>query len=213
MMKVIIGRKEGMTRVYDEQREAVPVTVIETPDCVLVQKRKVDGRPSVQLGFERTDKLNKPEAGQFKSRGIDPRRVLKEFIVDPESPLLDLEVGDPVGTDMFSVGDAVDVKGITKGRGFQGAMKRWNFSGGPASHGGGLGRKTGSIGHAADPSRVFPNKKMPGRYGNDKKTVQNLELQKTIESEDLLLVSGSVPGSEGGTVVVHSARKGENNGS
>ncbi len=212
MDKVLVGRKEGMTRIYNEEREVVPVTIVESPDCVLLNKREVDGRPSVQLGFEKTDKLNKPEAGQFESRGIEPRRVLREFIVAPDSPLLELENGEPVETSLFTHGDRVDVKGVTKGRGFQGSMKRWGFSGGPGSHGGGLGRKTGSIGQAADPSRVFPGKKMPGRYGNDQKTMQNLTVQKVIEAENLLLISGSVPGAEGEIVIVHSALKGDNNG-
>ncbi len=212
MDKVLLGKKEGMTRVYNDENEAVPVTVIESTDCVLVDKREVDGKQIVQLAFDKTDNLNKPEAGQFESRGIEPRRVIREFVVSEDSPLLEVEAGAEVAPQLFEVGDTVDVVGVTKGRGFQGVVKRWNFSGGPDSHGGRLGRHTGSIGPSADPSRVYPGKKMPGRYGNKRKTVQSLTIEKIIDDKGLLLVSGSVPGSEGGTVVVHSAQKGDIDG-
>ncbi len=209
MEKILLGKKEGMTRVYNNDDEVVPVTVIESTDCVLVEKRQVNGQQVVQLAFDKTDNLNKPEAGQFESRGIEPRRVIREFAVSEDSPLLEAETGDEVAPALFEVGDSVDVVGVTKGRGFQGVVKRWNFSGGPGSHGGGLGRHPGSVGQSADPSRIYPGKKMPGSYGNDQKTMQNLTIEKIIDEKGLLLVSGSVPGSEGGTVIIRSARKGD----
>ncbi len=209
MLKVLMAKKVGMTRIYDGD-EAVPVTVVESPDCVLVRKRTVNGRPSVQIGFEISDKLNKPQEGQFTSVGVKPRRILKEFIVSDDSALLELDEGTEINTDIFEEGELVDVSGQTKGRGFQGVMKRWNFSGGPSSHGGRFGRRTGSIGNAADPSRVYPNKKMPGQYGNDNQTVENLKIMKVVAEENLILISGSVPGAEDGLLIIRNARKGEN---
>lgn len=212
MLKILIAKKVGMTRVF-EGDNARPVTVVESPDCVVVQKREVDGRPSIQIGFEKTEKLNKPEKGHFEARGVEPRRVLAEFIVEEDSPLLELEEGDDIGAEIFEAGELVDVKGKTKGRGFQGVMKRWNFSGGPASHGGRFGRRTGSIGQAATPSRVYPGKKMPGQYGNDTQTIERLEIVKVLPDENLILISGSLPGPSGEIVFIRDARKGERNGS
>lgn len=209
MRKLLIGKKAGMSQVFDEDGNAIPVTMVESPDCVLVLKRTVDGRPSVQIGFDRTDKLNKPEAGHFESRGVEPRRVLEEFLVDEDSPLLEMEEGDDVGPDLFEEGERIDVRGRTKGRGFSGAMKRHGFSGGPSTHGGGFGRSTGAVGQAADPSRIFPGKKMPGRFGNDWRTIQNLEVVSVFPEDRVLMVSGSIPGPDGGVVLVHDALKGE----
>ncbi len=210
MQKVLIGEKAGMSQVYNESDEAVPVTLIESPDCVLVMVRQIDGRRSVQLGFDETDGLNKPEEGHFTSRGVAPRRVLREFLVSEDSPLLEMEEGDPVGPDLFEVGERVDVQGRTKGRGFTGAMKRHGFGGGPSSHGGRFGRRTGAVGNAADPSRIFPGKKMPGRSGNEQRTQQNLNVVRVFPDENVLMVSGSIPGPDGGVVIVHSALKGAN---
>lgn len=209
MEKAIIGKKAGMTQVY-EGNDAVPVTVIESTDCVVVMKRKVNGENALQLGYERTDKLNKPQAGHFESRGIEPRRILKEFMIDSESELGNYESGDSVEFEIFEEDELVDVSGKTKGRGFQGGVKRWGFTGGPASHGGGFGRGTGSIGHAADPSRVYPGKKMPGHYGSDFQTVQNLRVVRIMPEDNLMLIKGSVPGPEDGILVIRDARKGEN---
>jgi len=129
MRKILIGEKAGMTRVYDEDGSAVPVTAVESPDCVVVRKRSVDGRPSVQLGFDATEGVNRPLQGHFEAQGVSPRRVLLEFLVEETSPLLEREAGDRVGPDVFDEGDFVDVTGRTKGRGFSGAVRRWNFSG------------------------------------------------------------------------------------
>lgn len=207
MKKVLIGEKAGMTRVYDEDGNAVPVTAVECPDCVVVQKRRVDGRPSIQLGFDHTEDVNKPLRGHFDRHGVSPRRVLLEFIVEEDSPMLELDEADPVNPDLFEVGAWVDVSGRTKGRGFSGTVRRWNFSGGPKTHGGGFGRGTGSVGQSADPSRIFPGKKMPGHHGFEVKTVQNLQVKSVLPEEDVLLVSGSLPGSDGWPVVVQDAVK------
>lgn len=209
MDKVLLGRKAGMTQVYDKEN-ARAVTVVESPDCVVVQKRTVNDQPSIQIGFDRSDKLNQPQAGHFQSKGIEPRRVLQEFTVNDDSLLVDHDEGDDLTVDLFEQGERVDVVGKTKGRGFSGVMKRWNFSGGPSSHGGRFGRRTGAIGQSADPSRVFPGKKMPGQYGNDVQTVQNLEVVRVFPKKQILLISGSIPGPEGNTVLIHSAVKGAN---
>ncbi len=209
MRKVLLGKKEGMSRLYDAEGSAVPVTVIQSLDCVLVGCREFDGINSVQLGLEKTDKVNRPVRGQFESRGIEPRKILREFQVSADSPLLEIEAGELIKPSLFETGEVVDVTAVTKGRGFQGVVKRWNFAGGPASHGGRFARRTGSIGQAADPSRVFPGRKMPGQYGGDTQTVQCLTVERIIEDESLILVAGSIPGARGGTVVVRSTLKGD----
>ncbi len=208
MNKVMIGKKAGMTRIYNDEGEAVPVTAIVTPDCVVVQKREIDGRSSVQLGFRETDSVNQPLDGHFESQGVTPRKELHEFIVSDESILNELGPGDRVEPDLFDVGEKVDVTGQTKGRGFSGVVKRWDFAGGPNSHGGGFGRNTGSVGHSADPSRIFPGKKMPGQYGDKTSTMENLQVEKILPDEDALLVTGSVPGADDWTLIVREAAKG-----
>ncbi len=207
--KVIFGEKAGMTQVFDDETaDAIPVTIIESEDCVVVQHRKVDGRPSVQVGFRETDGLNKPERGHFEALGLEPRRELAEFLVDEDSPLLELEPGDEVLPDLFEVDEYVDVQGRTKGRGFSGAIRRWNFSGGPKTHGGGFGRGTGSIGQATQPSRVFPGKKMPGQYGNKIDTMQSLRVVDIFPEERVFFVKGSVPGPTGGTLLIRETARG-----
>ncbi|MFB6226838.1 MAG: 50S ribosomal protein L3 [bacterium] len=207
MNKVLIGKKAGMTRIYNENDESVPVTAIKSPDCVVVRKRSLEGRPSLQLGFRETDSVNKPLQGHFDKHGVSPRKELHEMIVEEDSPLADLEPGDRVKPDIFDVGDIVDVTGESKGRGFQGVVKRWDFSGGPSGHGGRFGRNTGSVGQSADPSRIFPGKKMPGQYGGDTTTMQNLTVMRILPDENAILVSGSVPGADEWTVMVRNAAK------
>lgn len=207
MNKVLIGKKAGMTRIYNDDNESVPVTAIETPDCVVVKKRTIEGRQSVQLGFRESDTVNKPMRGHFENQGISPRKELHEFLVDDESPLVELEPGDRVEPSLFEPGDIVDVTGESKGRGFSGVVKRWDFSGGPDGHGGGFGRNTGSVGQSADPSRIFPGKKMPGQYGGETTTMQNLTVMRILPDEDAILVSGSIPGADDWSVVVRNAAK------
>lgn len=208
MNKVLIGKKAGMTRVYNDDGETVPVTAIVSEDCVVVDTHEDEDRFAVQVGYRKTDSINQPMDGQFESRDLAPRKELHEFALSEDSPLTDYEIGDSVTPELFEVGDHVDVTGKTKGRGFSGVVKRWNFSGGPKGHGGGFGRNTGSVGQSADPSRIFPGKKMPGQYGNETTTMQNLTVEKILPDENALLVSGSIPGADDWTVVVRDTAKG-----
>ena len=214
-MKMIIGRKIGMTQIYDEDGNAVPVTVIKAGPCVVVQKRtpENDGYSAVQLGFEEIPekKVNKPMLGHFKKAGVNPMRILKEFKVDNVD---EYEVGQTIDVSVFQPGDVVDVTGWSKGRGFAGAMKRWGFRGGPKSHGSKFHRMLGSVGQHTEPSKIFKGKKMPGRYGNERVTIRNLKVVKVDPENNLIVVKGGVPGARGGLLLIRSAkapkiRKGE----
>ena len=209
MINGILGRKVGMTQVFDESGEAIPVTVIEAGPCPVVQIKTVeqDGYNAVQVGFfdRKESKFNKPELGHFKKASGEPKHYLKELCVDE---LDDVSVGFVIDSSAFSVGDLVDVTGVSKGKGFAGVVKRWGFAGGRKSHGGQQDhRRPGSIGQSAQPSRVFKGQKMPGRMGNKKATVQNLQVIKTDPARNLLLVKGAVPGSKNGLLVIRRAVK------
>jgi large subunit ribosomal protein L3 len=208
MMKGLIGKKLGMTSVYDESGTAVPVTVIEAGPCVVVQRKdnEKDGYTAVQLGFEdqKEQRLNKPDLGQFKKAGVDAKRVLKEFRVDDSA---EVSVGDVVNASAFEEVNFVDIVATGKGRGYQGVVKRYGFGGGRASHGGGWTRRTGSIGMCEFPGRVFKGKKMPGQMGDKRVTTQNLKIMQVRPEENLILVKGSVPGANGGIVVIKEALK------
>jgi large subunit ribosomal protein L3 len=208
MMKGLIGKKLGMTSVYDEAGAAVPVTVIEAGPCVVVQRREndKDGYTAVQLGFEdqKEQRMNKPDLGQFKKAGVDAKRVLKEFRVDDSA---EVAVGDVVNASAFEEVNYVDIVATGKGRGFQGVVKRYGFGGGRASHGGGWTRRPGSIGMCEFPGRVFKGKKMPGQMGDKRVTTQNLKIIQVRPEENLILVKGSVPGANGGIVVIKEALK------
>jgi large subunit ribosomal protein L3 len=222
MKKALLGRKMGMTQVFDANGDRVGVTVIDVDSNVVVQKKSKDGPDgysAVKLGFDRAKKLEKegeepewrlslPEVGVFENAGIDvPRKHLKEFRCD-ESDLEAYEVGEELGADLFRVGEWVDVTGTSKGRGFTGVMKRHNFSGAPASHGTHeYFRHGGAIGQSADPARVFPGIKMPGQSGNKRTTIQNLRVAKILEDDNAIAVTGSVPGSKGGLVMLRTAVK------
>ncbi|HHJ00750.1 MAG TPA: 50S ribosomal protein L3 [Candidatus Aerophobetes bacterium] len=206
MMKAILGKKLGMTQVFDGD-ELVPVTVIEAKSCVIVQKKtkEKDGYTAVQLGLEELpeDKVNKPLLGHFKKSEIAPRRYLKEIRTEDVDQL---KVGEEIKVDVFNKGDLVNVTGISKGKGFQGVVKRYGFKGGPASHGAKQWhRRPGSIGASSDPSRVFKGKKMPGRMGARKVTVRNLEVMGVEKEQSLLLVKGSVPGKRGSLLVIKAS--------
>ena len=197
-----------MTSVYDESGAAVPVTVIEAGPCVVIQRKDNDkeGYSAVQLGFEdqKEQRLNKPDLGHFKKAGVDAKRVLKEFRVDdPE----EVAVGDVVNASAFEEVNYVDIVATGKGRGCQGVVKRYGFSGGRASHGGDWTRRTGSIGMCEFPGRVFKGKKMPGQMGDKRVTTQNLKVIQVRPEENLILVKGSVPGANGGVVVIREALK------
>jgi large subunit ribosomal protein L3 len=196
----ILGKKLGMTQIYNEDGRAYPVTVIEAGPCCVVQVKtlKKDGYEAVKLGFieVRDKKINKPESGIFKKAGIKPYRILREFQTGG------LAVGDLVTVEKFSRGDKVDVSGISKGKGFQGVMKRHNFSGGPGSHGSMFNRAPGSIGASSYPSRVWKNQKLPGHMGSEHVTVKNIEIVDVKAEQNLLLVKGAVPGANGSIVVI-----------
>ncbi len=200
----VIGIKRGMTRVFAKDGTAVPVTVIEVPPNYVVQVKtpEKDGYSAVQVGaFPAKEKhLTKPQLGHFEKKGIKPLRVLKEFRVEDTSayePGKELSVGD-----VFKPGDLVDVVGISKGRGFSGTMKRWDFGGFPRSHGHRYHRAVGAIGNRTDPGRVWKGKKMPGHWGAERIRVQALVVVDVIPEENLLLVKGSVPGPSKGRVVI-----------
>ena len=207
----ILGKKIGMTQVFNENGESIPVTVIEAGPCPIVQIRTkaVDDYNALQLGFghKRENLVNKPEIGHLRKADVEPVRYLREFRVDNTSTF---ETGQAVDVSMFSPGELVDVQGKSKGRGFTGVVKRWGFKSGRASHGSEQDlRRPGSIGTSADPSRVVKGRKMPGRLGNKRVTVQNLEVIKSDPSRNLLLVKGSVPGPPNGLLVIRKSVKGQ----
>lgn len=189
----ILGRKLGMTQVFEGDGRVIPVTVIEAGPCSVIQvkTKNRDGYEAVRLGFseeKKVKKVNKPMAGMFKKAGVKPCRVIKEFKMG------NLKVGDFVRVDMFAKGDLVKVSGISKGKGFQGVMKRHNFAGGPASHGSTSYRAVGSIGASSFPSRVWKNQGMPGHMGCERITVKNLKIVDVRPEQNLLLIEGAVPG-------------------
>lgn len=196
-MKQILGRKLGMTQIFNENGEIIPVTVIEAGPCVVTQVKtnKKDGYEAVQVGFEdaKEKRVNKPQTGHFKKNGISVKKHLAEFKgLDGE-----YNPGDTIGVDSFEKVEFADISGISVGKGFAGVIKRWNFSGGPASHGSHSHRIGGSIGSSASPARVFKGRKMAGQMGNKKVTVQNLKIVKIDAEQNLLLVEGGVPGPKG----------------
>ncbi len=204
MQKGIIGKKIGMTQIFDEAGKVIPVTVVEAGPCVVVQKKTVenDGYSAVQLGYGeiRAKRVNKAQAGHFKKADVALKRTLKEFRFDSTDAL---NVGDIVKADTFEVGDVVDVHGTSKGKGFSGSIKRHNFSRLKETHGTGpVHRHAGSMGANSSPSRIFKGKGMPGQMGNAKVTVQNLEIVKIDAENNLIAIRGAVPGPKNGTVTI-----------
>jgi large subunit ribosomal protein L3 len=207
-MSAILGRKIGMTNVFSAEGKLVPVTVLQVGPCVITQvkNKEVDGYTAIQLGFDERpfEKLNKPVAGHLKKAGDKGFKVLREFRADNVD---EMEAGMTLNIDMFTVGDRVNVSGISKGRGFQGAIKRHGFSRGPETHGCRNHRKPGSIGNSAWPGKVIKGKKMPGHMGVDKKTIKNLTIVDIRHDDNLLLVKGPVPGCKTGLIEVHTTDK------
>ena len=208
MKKGIIGKKLGMTQIFDEKGNVIPVTLIEAGPCVVAQKKTVenDGYAAVQLAFEdaKEKHLTKAELGHFKNAGVSPKKHLKEFRLDDTSAY---EAGSVVTVDTFAQGEKVDITGITKGRGYTGAIKRWNLHKLRMTHGvGPVHRQSGSMG-VIDPARIFKNKKMAGQYGNEQVTVQNLCVVKIDAEKNLIAVKGAVPGAKGGIVFVRDSVK------
>ena len=207
-MRGIIGRKVGMAQVFDQTGEVVPVTVIEAGPCYVTQVKTTDsdGYSAIQIGYEETEprKLNLPQRGHLKSVGKN-LRVLREFRVSDPS---EFQVGQCIRADMFTMGERVDVVGVSKGRGFAGVIKRHGFAQGPKTHGQTDRRRSpGAIGACTWPGRVWKGKKMPGHMGNVRKTVQNLVVLQADPERNLLLVRGGVPGPNGGLVLVQEGRK------
>lgn len=197
-----------MTQIFDANGKVVPVTVVEAGPCVVVQKKTTDkdGYEAVQVGFGdiREKLVNKPRKGHFAKANVALKRTLKEFKFDNAA---EYEVGQEIKVDIFEVGEKVDVSGVSKGKGFQGTIKRWNGSRGPMSHGSKFHRSVGSMGASSDPSRTFKNKKMPGHMGAVNTTVLNLEVVKVMSEKNLLLIKGGIPGPNKGTVVIRNAVK------
>ncbi|MDR3730092.1 MAG: 50S ribosomal protein L3 [Oscillospiraceae bacterium] len=207
-MKAIIGRKVGMSQIFDENGHVIPVTVIEAGPCVVVQKKTAekDGYESVQLGFEDVPerKLTKPELGHLNKAGVAPKKYLREFNLDNAA---ELNVGDIVKADTFKAGDFVDVTGISKGKGYAGVVKRWNAGRTPTSHGGGpVHRHAGSMG-VIDPDNIFKGKIGAGHLGVEQVTVQNLDIVKVDPELNMIVVRGAIPGPKGGLVTIKSTVK------
>ena len=208
MKKGIIGKKIGMTQIFDEKGNVIPVTVIQAGPCAVVQKKTAenDGYDAIQLGFtEAKEKhTNKAQKGHFEKAGVSFKRHLKEFRLDDCSAV---NVGDVITADTFAAGDKVDVTGMTKGRGYTGAIKRWNLHMLGQTHGiGPIHRQSGSMG-VIDPARIFKNKKMAGQYGNEQVTVQNLKIVKIDSEKNLIAVKGAIPGAKDGIVFVRASIK------
>ena len=209
MQKGLIGKKLGMTQLFDQNGNVVPVTVIEAGPCVVAQKKTVenDGYDAVQLGYGelKASKVNKPMKGHFAKGDVAPKKVLRELRLEDTSAL---NVGDIVKADIFAEGDSIDVRGTSKGKGYAGTIKRWNFARLKESHGTGpVHRHGGSLGACSSPSRVWKGKKMAGHLGNERVTVQNLKVVKIDAENNIIAVKGAVPGPKGGIVVLFDSVK------
>ena len=209
MQKAIIGKKIGMTQIFDESGKVIPVTVVEAGPCVVSQKKTVenDGYASIQIGFGdmKAQKVTKPMRGHFAKADVAPKRTLREFRVENIDAY---NVGDLIKADVFEAGEKVDITGTSKGKGYVGVIKRWNFGRLKESHGSGpVARHGGSIGMCSDPSKVFKGKKMAGHLGAERVTVQNLTVVKVDAENNLIAVKGAIPGPNGGTVLIHDSIK------
>ncbi len=209
MKKGIIGKKIGMTQIFDEIGNVIPVTVIEAGPCVVAQKKTAenDGYEAVQLGFMdvKEKHMTKAEKGHFAKANVAAKKHLKEFRLDDCSAI---NVGDIISVDTFAAGDKVDVTGITKGHGYSGVVKRWNTKIKRITHGGGpIHRNIGSVGANSTPSRIYKNKKMPGHYGSEQVTVLNLNVVKIDAEKNLIAIKGAVPGARGGIVFIRDSVK------
>lgn len=208
MLYTLLGKKIGMTQVYDENNTLVPVTVIQAGPCPVLQVKTEasDGYNAIQIAFgeRKPSRTSKAQAGHFAKVGASPKRVVREVRCQ-DAP--DRKAGETLTVGGFSAGQIVDVIGVTKGKGFQGVVKKFGFGGGPASHGSMFHRRGGSYGMRQTPGHVFKNKKMPGHLGTDRRTVQNLTVVRIHEDENILFIRGSVPGSNGSDVIVRAAKK------
>jgi len=206
MIKGILGRKIGMTRIFTETGQRIPVTLVEVSPVTVVQVKtmETDGYESVQVGFEQATKeknITKAMQGHFKD--VQPHKTLREFKADDISQM---QVGQTIDLSIFSEGEKVNVAGVSKGKGFQGVIKRHHFAGGPGAHGSRFHRQPGSIGNRTFPGRVFPGKKMAGQMGNKRVTIRNLEISKVIQEKNLLLIKGAIPSHNGALVEIRKAQ-------
>lgn len=209
MIKAIIGKKLGMTQVFAIDGKRIPVTVVEAGPCTVLQKKseQTDGYNALQLGFgtKKAQRANKPEMGHVKAAGKGNFVCLREVQADN---IDDFNVGDEVTCDsLFTAGDKIDVTGTSKGKGFQGVVKRWGFSGGRATHGSKFHRRPGAIGASASPAKVFKGKKMAGQMGNERSTVQNLEVVEIRPDQNIMLIKGAIPGSRNSLIMLQKAVK------
>ena len=209
MKKGLIGKKIGMTQIFDEKGNVIPVTVVEAGPCAVVQKKTAenDGYKAVQLGYgdQKAQRVNKPMKGHFAKGDVAPKKVLKEFRFEDIDAL---NVGDILKADVFAAGDKIDVIGTSKGKGTAGSIKRWNFSRLKESHGTGpVARHAGSLGACSDPSRVYKGKKLAGHLGCERVTIQNLMVAKIDADNNLVAIKGAIPGPKGGIVVIRDAKK------
>ena len=207
MKKALIGKKVGMTQIFDESGKAIPVTVIEAGPCTVVQvkTKDADGYEAIQLGFGEVKeaKVIKPKKGHFKKANVAPKKHLREFRLEEIS----YNVGDEIKADIFAQGESVDITGTTKGKGFQGVIKRHGQSRGPMGHGSMYHRRPGSMGSTSTPGRVFKGKKLPGHMGMEQVTIQNLEVVRVDLDKNVILVKGSVPGNKGAILKIKDSVK------
>ncbi|MBO8423882.1 MAG: 50S ribosomal protein L3 [Firmicutes bacterium] len=208
MNKAILGKKLGMSQIFTADGTMIPVTVVEAGPCCVVQVKTADkdGYDAVKVGFGsvKEKNVNKPTAGQYKQAGVAPRKYMREFrFADCSS----YAVGGEIKCDVFAAGDHVDVVGTSKGRGYTGTIQRWNTHCGPKAHGSGYHRGVGSLSANSSPSRVFKNKKMPGQYGHERVTVQNLEVVKVDAARNIILIAGGIPGPKDSLVIVKESLK------
>ena len=207
MKKALLGKKLGMTQIFDKNGKVIPVTVIEAGPCTVVQikTKDADGYEAVQLGFGevKTNKVIKPKAGHFKKANVEPKKHLREFRLEEIS----YNVGDELKADIFTAGEAVDITGTTKGKGFQGVIKRHGQSRGPMGHGSMYHRRPGSMGPTSTPGRVFKGKRLPGHMGMEQVTIQNLEIVSVDLDKNVILVKGSVPGNKGAILKIKDSVK------
>ncbi len=205
MIRGLLGKKLGMTQLFDQEGNVTPVTVIEAGPCPIVSL-KSEPKAKVSVGFlpEKESRINKPEAGLFKKAGVAPMKVVREFeSVDNK----DYQLGQEIKVDIFKPGDFIDISSVSKGKGFQGGMKRWNWKGGKASHGSMHHRRVGSIGASSDPSRVYRGLHMPGHMGADRVTVQGLRVMEVDLEKNLLMVKGAVPGYRNAIIEINRSKK------
>jgi large subunit ribosomal protein L3 len=205
----LIGRKVGMTQVFADDGNQVPVTVIQAGPCTVlaVRTRERHGYDALQLGFETKKKMSKPDAGVFKKANLSPMRVVREIRLEKPEQVQGYQVGQTLTAELFATGELVDVLSITKGKGFQGGVKRFGWYGGDATHGSMFHRAPGSIGASSDPSRVWPGHRLPGRMGGVQRTVLNLTVARVMPEQNLVLLRGAVPGATGALVMIRKSIK------